>query len=742
MTDQDWSKVDAAVSAALELPTEDRDSFVASHLAGQNDLIAEARSLLAYDGERGRDPIAVLSNPDRIGQHIGSYRITNKAGEGGMGVVYSAERDDGQFQRRVAVKFLSGIFPLAVNVDRFLLERDILARLDHPNITRLLDAGLTEGREPYLVMEWLEGKRIDEYVRDARLGLEETLRLFRQVCGAVEYAHRQLVVHRDLKPSNILVAGGQATLLDFGVGKLLDPAGGDSQATSPMNRILTPDYSSPEQLRGEPITTSTDVYSLGVVLYEMLAGKRPFDFSGKTFGQIVEQAGRVPPPRPSAVRPELPAEIDSIVLKAMAADPMQRYGSVSELSADLDNFLEGRPVKARPASAWYIGKKFVRRNWLAVAAATAGLALISGSALLAIGQRNKAERRFAQLRQLSSAVIFEFESDISTLPGTLDVRRKMVRRSLDYLDSLAGDAQNDPQLLSELARGYQHLATVQGKPSEANLGDFSGALESIHKARHTLERLLAQRPNDYDALCEMGDVILLTSQIQERVPQEDHATTLREGIRYWETLQARYPGRERVLSGLAAALFFKPDYERALQLYEQLAGANPQNGRYTRNIALLGRYITSAAVDANDLAKGRRHIDRAIEIDRARVKAAPLDRRARLDLSFDLSEEGTLYDHSANLPAAIHEFEEVLAIREELVKLDPHDEQARDRLFFVLCELGLLHNRLHEYGVSAKYNRRAVDLGESLARSDSRPNVQFADRLKLARAGLAMANHR
>ena len=740
MTDQEWNRVDAAVSAALELSAEQRDRFVAKHLDGREDLIAEARSLLAYDGDPRPDPLAIVGERDWTGRHIGPYKITGKAGEGGMGVVYSAERDDGQFHRQVAVKFLSSLFPLPLTLDRFLLERDILARLDHPNITRLLDAGFAGGHEPYLVMEWVEGKRIDEHVRESGLDLGAILRLFRQVCAAVEYAHRQLVIHKDLKPSNIFVTGGQAKLLDFGVAKLLDPARAANDLTAPMSRILTPDYSSPEQLRGEPVTTLTDVYSLGVALYELLAGKRPFEFGNKTFGQIVEQAGRVQPPKPSSVRRELPHEIDAIVFKAMAPDPAERYGSAAEMAADLDNFLEGRPVKARPASAWYVARKFVRRNWLAVAAAAAAMTLISGSAIVAIRQRNKAEQRFAQLRQLSGAVIFEFEDGISNLPGTLEVRRKMVRRSLNYMDSLADDGQNDPQLLSELAQGYKHLATVQGKPSEANLGDFSGALASAHKAERELERLLVLHPKDFETACDIGDMLFLTGQIQQRVPGEDSAATFRKGVQYWEALASQYPERERVMSGLAGALFYKPDFERALVLYEQLTQRNPQKASYTRNVALMCRYISGTTLKQHDFQKTRRLIDRAVGIDRGRVQAAPLDRLARLDLSFDLSQESSLDVMQHDLRTATRASEEVLAIREELVRLDARDEQAQDRLFYALVELAWLRRQSHDYAAASECYTRAVHLGEALARTNARPNTQFAMTLRSARDGVTWAN--
>jgi len=741
MTQEEWREVDGAVADALELAPGERERFLHGRLEGREDLIREACSLLAYSERGDPDPVVVPPAALWAGRQVGPYRITKLAGEGGMGVVWSAERADGQFQRRVAVKFLSALFPSSASIERFLMERDILARLDHPHIARLLDAGMVEQSQPYLVMEWVEGKRIDEYCGEHRLAPAEILRLFRQVCAAVAYAHQRLVVHRDLKPSNLLVTPeGQVKLLDFGIAKMMEPGRSAEDATVQMARALTPEYASPEHLRGEPVTTATDVYSLGVVLYELLTGERPFRLEGKTLGQMVEEAGRVEADRPSSRRRGLGPELDAIVLKAMRAQPSERYGSAGELAEDIDNFLAGRPVRARPAGALYVAAKFVRRHWFPVAGAALALALIAGSAIVATRQRIRAERRFEQLRQLAGAVIFEFQDNISLLPGTLEVRRQMVKRSLEYLDSLAADAHDDPRLLFELGRGYERLAQVQGQPSIANLGDFPGGLASIRKARRALESLLELRPRDFDAACELGDVLFVTANIQQRVAKEDYQSTFREGIQYWENLAGRYPDRERALQGLAAAMFYKPDLERALALYEQLAARDPGKDTHLRDIALVSRYLAGDAEKRGDFERGRRLVDRAVEIDRQRVRLRPLDRQAWLELSFDLSMLATWHEGTSDPRGAIRAFEEVLAIREDLVRQDDRDEQAKDRLLYVLCALGRLHGRLREYPESARYYGRAVNLGQELSRMSSRPNAQFAKLLEQAKEGAARAN--
>ena len=740
MTREEWHELDQAVADTLGLPPSEREGFLHRRLEGREELIREALSLLAYSEADDAEPLAAPQPAFWAGRRIGPYCLSELAGEGGMGVVWSAERSDGQFQRRVAVKFLSALFPTGQSIERFLLERDILAQLDHPHIARLLDAGMIEPLHPYLVMEWVEGRRIDEYCRQQRLSIAEILLLYRQVLDAVAYAHQRLVVHRDLKPSNLLVtADGQVKLLDFGIARMVDPGHSATDATQPVARALTLEYASPEHLRGEPVTTSTDVYSLGVVLYELLTGERPFRFDGKTLGEVISEAGRGQAEKPSARRRGLGAELDAIVLKAMSGDAAGRYGSAAEMAADIDNFLAGRPVKARPAAAWYVASKFVRRHWLPVTGAAMAVSLIAASAIVATRQRNRAEHRFDQLRQLADSVIFEFQDNISLLPGTLEVRRQMVKRSLEYLDSLAADAQHDPGLLLDLGKGYERLAQVQGQPSIANLGDFPGGLASIRKSRAALEALLRLRPFDFDAACELGNVIFVAGNIQQRVPNEDYGATLREGVRYWEKLASRYPERPKALEGLAAAMFYKPDLERALALYEQLAARDPANERYQRDIALVSRNLSSRADERGEYDKLRSFAERAVQIDRRRVQQRPLDGKARLELSFDLSMLASWYEHTGDLEGAIRQFQEVLAIRAELVERDNRDEQAKDRLLYVLCALGRLHGEIKQYRDSARYYRRALDLGEGLSRMNSRPNSQFLGLMKEAREGLARA---
>jgi tetratricopeptide (TPR) repeat protein len=365
--------------------------------------------------------------------------------------------------------------------------------------------------------------------------------------------------------------------------------------------------------------------------------------------------------------------------------------------------------------------------------------LIAGSAIVATRQRIAAEKRFAQLRHLANAVIFEFHDGISSLPGTLDVRRKMVRQSLDYLDSLTADAGNDLGLRLELAKGYRKLSEVQGYPAIANLGDFDGGLASARKARRELELILGSRPNDAAVGRLLGEVLLLTAWIQERVKGEDFQATRREALQYAEALLTKHPESEGAMSLLAAALFWT-DLNRALTIYEQLGARYPQNAVYQRNIALVCRYL--AGNQGIELTTMRDFVNRAVEIDRRRVHGNPLDRPARLELSFDLSMLGTWHEKSGQVQQAAEVFEEVRSIRQQLVREDERDEQAKDRLLYVLVELGRLHTELQNPHKARVHYQQAIQIEEELSKNNSRSNLQSQQSVEAARKGLAQIQSR
>ena len=538
MTPERWQQVRGIYEQAAALGVRDRVQFLEDACASDAELRREVESLLGYESRAGslflKIPAADLLGgaaaevpmPSRLGRRIGVYQILEEIGQGGMGEVYRAARVDGQYEKQVAIKLVRSGYDSSLILERFRYERQILASLDHPNIARLLDGGTSEEGIPYLVMELIEGLPIDEYCDEHDVGMADRLRLFLPVCSAVQYAHQRLVVHRDLKPSNILVtAEGVPKLLDFGIAKILDPSAGPETT---LLRPMTPEYASPEQIRGEPITTVSDVYSLGVVLYRLLVGRSPYPVDGRNPSELARAISEVEPQRPSmatsmpALRksqkarnprashdPEarlrrlLKGDLDNIVLKALRKEPARRYPSVDKLEEDIRRYQQGLPVLAAPDSLLYRARKFVHRNRVGVTAAALVLLAIVSAAVVSVRQariaeqqRQRAEKRFEDVRKLANSLIFEIHDSIETLPGATPSRRLLLNRAVEYLDHLSQDASGDLNLQRELAWAYERLATVQGDTTQSNLGQVSAAEESHRKAMALFEAVAKANPDN------------------------------------------------------------------------------------------------------------------------------------------------------------------------------------------------------------------------------------------------------
>lgn len=434
MDDSDFGdELQELFADAVELEPSRRASFLSDRCAGRPELRAEIESLITAHDRSDRfldlrtDPLAAQHDPeafrDERGRAVGQFRLLERIGEGGMGVVYRAERVDGEFTQRVAIKLIDSPLRNPDTMRRFRAERQILATLHHPHIVTLLDGGVTDDGQAYLVMECVDGVPITAYCTERGLGLDDRLRLFRDMCGAVQDAHQHGVVHRDLKPSNILVtAEGVPKILDFGVAKLVDATGPDAGQTLPgAAQPLTPNYASPEQVRGLPVTTVSDIYALGVLLYELLTDVRPYDTADKTVDEILRIVADAQPPRPSArvgtgtSRPpydarRLRGDLDAIVLKAMSKEPARRYASARELSEDLARHLAGQPVLAREPSFGYIAQRLATRHRAAFLSASASLVVIMAALTLAIWQARVAtiERDRARLESEKANQVVTF----------------------------------------------------------------------------------------------------------------------------------------------------------------------------------------------------------------------------------------------------------------------------------------------------------------------------------------------
>lgn len=445
-----------------------------------------------------------------------------------MGAVYLATRDDAQYRKQVAIKVVKRGMDTDAMLERFVQERQILASLEHPYIARLLDAGVTGDGRPYLVMDYVEGLRIDAYCTQNCLTSPQICRLFLKVCEAVSYAHRNLVVHRDLKPSNIYVSpDGSPKLLDFGIAKLL--TGGDETIllTAASHRPLTPEYSSPEHIRGLAVNTATDIYSLGCILYELLTGQRAFSFPAQTPSTWERIAAEQEPPKPSTHRPHLKGDLENILLMALRKEPARRYSSVEQFAADIERFLTYRPVAARKDSFSYRAGKFVRRNRLGIAAGALIAASLIGGAILSLYQahraglaRDAADHELASIVALVNRTLFDVHDDVETLPGGMEVGNHIVATTLEYLQQLRTTAGDDDGVRFVLGAAYFKTAMLQGPTGHATTGDITGALQSIAHAEDAFRPLLLKKPNDQTLIEAWVDVESVKTDILAKTPRQ------------------------------------------------------------------------------------------------------------------------------------------------------------------------------------------------------------------------------
>ncbi|HEX4629679.1 MAG TPA: protein kinase [Chthoniobacterales bacterium] len=730
LTAERWQQAKAIVAAALdEESSTARAALVAERCGSDEELLREVESLLEQtSGSLDKFENASLSlrrRPTTLapGLRIGAYAIVRELGRGGMGAVYLAQRADGVFDKQVAIKVLKRGTDTDEILRRFNAERQILARLDHPNITRLIDAGTTGDGLPYVVMDYVVGKPITEYAREKQLSVTERLKLFRSVCSAVTYAHQNLIVHRDLKPTNIFVTEtGEVRLLDFGIAKLLSDAEGSGiDLTITALRVMTPDYASPEQIKGELISTSSDVYSLGVCLYELLTGARPYKLTRKTSDELSRAICDQEPQRPSTAVTKadgksrieirdskiLRGDLDNIVLKALRKDPSRRYPSVDQFSEDIRRHLEGLPVLARRDTPAYRASKFVQRHKVGVALATVFvLALVSGTIAIA-REAHLARQRFKDVRELAHSVLFDYHDAIAALPGSTSVRQRLVKDALAYLNKLSRRAGNDTSLLRELAGAYEKVAMVQGGAtvssrgtalSASHLGDTKGARENLNKALAIRQRVSALEPNNSAVRQELA-------YCYERIgvlyvnngPPDQAVENLRKAAPILESLLAADPANEDLqynlvdnYEGMAKALGnpILPnlgdtqgalDYlARAQPIIEKLVADHPSNLAYQLYLAAhhnaYGWVLGSAS---GKLAEALEHAQKAVSLFQALSRADPGNTLYRSQLVQQLSATGRIMLNMGDKQGAVEVFEQGLSLCESLLLADPRDAYNR-----------------------------------------------------------------
>lgn len=797
MTPERWRKIESIFQTVIEKPRSDRQQMLTQYCGEDTELRREVEALLDEDesDEFLQAPIKDVArslpmpNADTyIGRKIGPYHLAKLLGQGGMGAVYLAERADAEYYRQVALKIVKRGMDSGFVLKRFRIERQILATLEHPNIAQLLDGGSTDDGLPYFVMEYVQGQPLTEYCHSHRLSLNDRLKLFLPVCAAVQHAHQKLIVHRDLKPSNILVTGeGVPKLLDFGIAKLLDPALSPTPVTRTLTsmRMMTPDYASPEQVRGLPITAASDVYTLGVILFELLTGERPYQFDTYSPAEIERAICDTEIERPSIVagrttdatskfRKQLTGDLDNIVLMALRKEPERRYQSVEQLAEDIRCYLDGRPISARRESVTYRTGKFVRRNKLAVtAAALVFFSLLGGiiattraasiarteraraeanlaealaqrteadrQRLIAEEQRaeaitqrsraeaetteanlqrqiaeaqrveadaqrrnaetqqERAERRFAQVRKLANTFLFEFHDKIQSLPGSTAAREMVVKTALEYLDSLAKEADGDVSLQNELAAAYLRVGDVQGFPRQPNLGQKDAALESYRRSLALSEKLHVSEQTNTALLRRLAETYAKIGEVDRMMNKQTE-------------------GREA--------------FQKALGLGEQLLAANEKDeeGYHTVGWAYEG-LGNLENLNGNNSTLALTYLRRSLATTEHWVKEVPSE-RARLSLG-----AGYLQLCSKLLPTgAIDESEEIarkgVAILKEFLQQSPYNFRYKSILSDLYGELGAVAKARDDWKGAADQIQQSLAIYEDLAAQDpknamAKLNVRF-----------------
>jgi non-specific serine/threonine protein kinase/serine/threonine-protein kinase len=819
MSDDRWQRIEEVFQQAADLPEAERDRFLAAACAGDDGTRREIESLLAHDQSQNDVLVAAISEavgelPDELLNSeaattepepgdlldpsvtlgtqtgIGRYRLLHKVGEGGMGEVWLAEQRE-PVRRRAALKLVKAGMNTPEVIARFESERQALALMDHPAIAKVFDAGSTPQGAPYFVMEYVAGLPITAYCDTHRLSTRARLELVIQVCEGVQHAHQKAIIHRDLKPSNILVTemDGRPVpkIIDFGVAKALaHKLTADTIFTRMGALIGTPEYMSPEQAlsSSEDVDTRTDVYSLGIILYELLAGVPPIDPRKITIEEFLRRLREEDPPKPStkirsqdpeasselarkrriepaALAKQIRGDLDSIALKALEKDRSRRYGSPSELAADIRRYLAGLPIAARKQTLGYRSLKFVRRHKVATgAAALVAFSLLGGmgatlwEAHVARQERARAERRFNDVRDLANSLMFEVHDAIQTLPGATEARRLIVDRALKYLNRLAGEPLNDNSLRREVAAAYLKLGQVQGDAGIPNLGDTRTAAQSFRRAVNLLEEVVTSEPSsipDHRALANGYDK--LAQALWEGGDRKEAENLDRKALRVRQALSGRLPelelnkeliysyhnlgGRRVEFGDLSGAL---ENYQKCLDACQKVVRSQPDSPVNQRSLSLVHKNIGGVLIRKGQLADALDHYRTAQIIDEERITDDPDNTVARMDVTFAYSDIGFILREQGNLAAALANYRKVEKIRSALVAADPKDARARSGLASTNFNIGRILWSLKQRQEAIGFYEKAQQIRESLLAGDPASSpAQFLLASTCAELGAAYA---
>jgi eukaryotic-like serine/threonine-protein kinase len=776
MTPDRWTRIKEVLSAACELPADARRQYLDEACRGDSTLREEVECLLdGFDGSTDflqpcdfpRDIESLVTSDSWLGRRLGPYELVEEIAHGGMGAVFRAVRTD-EYHQHVAIKLAPGGFRSAAILDRFRSERQILASLEHSNIARLLDGGTTEDGVPFLVMEYIAGEPINAYCDRRRLSLLDRVLLFRAVCSAVQYSHQHLVVHRDIKPGNILVTpDGVPKLLDFGIAKLLDSDFGQRSVT--QLRMMTPEYASPEQVRGEAIALASDVYSLGVVLYELLTGHHPYRLAKRLPHEVAHAICEQEPERPSSavlrvedyvqesgetalitpetvsgaraidpgkLRRRLQGDLDTVLLKALQKQPLHRYATVEQFSDDLRRFLEGRPVHARLSTPLYRAGKFIRRRKTAVAAAMmAALALGIGVTMtvreagVARVQRARAEQQFNDVRELATSLVFDIHDAIRDLPGATPARKLLVSRAVRSLDKLAAEANGDIGLQRELAAAYERLGDVQGSPVRSNLGEREDALVSYRKALAIRASLAAREPGSIEpqrnlaadfarlAACAgaAGNYRIALSRYSQALAVDQRIATNHHDPDLLNELAGDYRmvGYELQLSGDGNAPL--ENLQKSIAIRQSIVAANPDpTGRFRSGLAQSYATMAYLLMLHGQPDRSVKMQEEAVDASRAVARSQP-DREGLLEVRCGTEYYyGFLLEQKGDFSKALAAYQEAVADYRSLARDDPENTLVRRYLGFSYRGLGAMQVRRGSAERSLQNLQKALALFKSL----------------------------
>jgi len=713
--------VEAIFQKVMETPLPLRPAVLESECQGDAELLGEVISLMkaceleelvtaTSASARGREAEAMRGR-----RRVGPYELDRLVGHGGMGAVYLAHRADGQFEQQVAIKLIDLPFVTELFRGRFRQERQILAKLSHPNIARMLDGGVSDDGELYLAMEYAAGLPIQQYCVQHSLTVRQRMELFNSVCSAVRFAHQNLVVHRDLKPANIVVLeDGTPKLLDFGTAKLLGPldAAVEGDFTRHGLSSFTPQYASPEQILGHPISTASDIYSLGVLLYVLVAGVPPYELKDSSTDELIRVICEEQPSKPSskALPGTLDSDIDAIVLKALRKEPEERYGSVDQLMADLQAYLDGRPVAARQGSFRYLAGKFIRRNKLALSAAAllcatvlAGVGGVMWQARIANEHRRRAEARAEDLRKLSNSLLSDIDDAIQKLPGSTAAQKLLVSTVLEHLDRSAKDSSSDPQTQLDLANAYIRLGNVQGNPYDQNIGDAQGALGSLEKALRIASGVVQSNPKDAAGAHALGWAQQSKSEVLYGIGKTQEAVAMmRVAAATYEELASRPGAKADALfdagsaygslgdelgqsgaSSLSDPVAAVAAFQKTLELDERAVQLDSKHYHALRGIAMSHAKIGKILAE-NDPAAALPDYQKAID----GMNALPEEVRGTLGnrrtLGMLFRWRGLALKEIGKYQEALSYMEKAKAISESFVAADPKDTRAGNDLLAVV----------------------------------------------------------